>query len=41
MVLEDIKNITVIGAGLMGHGIGLAYALGGYQVTLHDLNEGY
>lgn len=39
MVLEDIKNITVVGAGLMGHGIGLAYALGGYQVTLNDVNE--
>lgn len=39
MNLENIKNITIVGAGLMGHGIGLAYALGGYQVTLNDLNE--
>lgn len=39
MQLEDIKNIAVVGAGLMGHGIGLAYALGGYRVTLNDLNE--
>lgn len=39
MQLEDVKNIAVVGAGLMGHGIGLAYALGGYQVTLNDLNE--
>ena len=38
MQLEDIKNITVIGAGTMGHGIGLTYALGGYKVTLQDIN---
>jgi len=36
--LEDIKNITVIGAGTMGHGIALTYALGGYNVTLQDIN---
>lgn len=39
MKLEDIKNISVIGAGLMGHGIGLTYALGGYKVTLSDVSE--
>ena len=39
MRLEDIKNISIIGAGTMGHGIGLNYALGGYKVTLHDRNE--
>jgi 3-hydroxybutyryl-CoA dehydrogenase len=39
MQLEQIKNISIIGAGTMGHGIGLAYALGGYKVTLHDVNE--
>ena len=39
MQLEDIKNITVIGAGTMGKGIGLTFALGGYKVTLQDIND--
>jgi len=37
--LEDIKNISVIGAGTMGHGIGLTYALGGYKVVLNARRE--
>jgi len=37
--LEDIRNISVVGAGLMGHGIGLTYALGGYRVVLNDTRE--
>ncbi|GAH30431.1 unnamed protein product, partial [marine sediment metagenome] len=39
MQLEDIRNISVIGAGIMGHGIGLTYALGGYRVVLNDTRE--
>jgi len=39
MQLEHIKNISIIGAGTMGHGIALSYALSGYSVTLHDKNE--
>lgn len=39
MQLEDIKNISVIGTGTMGHGIGLTYALGGYEVALNDTSE--
>lgn len=39
MPLADIKNVSVIGAGIMGHGIGLTYARHGYQVALNDLNE--
>ena len=39
MQLEDIKNISVIGAGTMGHGIGLTYAMRGYRVVLNDLSE--
>ena len=39
MQLEDIRNISVIGAGIMGHGIGLTYALGGYKVALNDVSE--
>ena len=38
MQVPDIKNISVIGAGTMGHGIGLAYAWAGYQVILHDIS---
>ena len=34
-----MKNITVVGAGLMGHAIASVFALGGYQVTLHDVSE--
>src|SRR6516162_5922293 len=34
-----MKNISVIGAGLMGHGIATVFSLGGYQVTLHDVSE--
>jgi 3-hydroxybutyryl-CoA dehydrogenase len=36
--MNDIQNITVIGAGLMGHGIAQEFAQAGYQVTLNDLN---
>ena len=39
MQLNDIKKIAVIGAGTMGHGIGLTFALRGYHVTLQDRNE--
>lgn len=39
MKLEDIQRIGVVGAGTMGHGIAISYALWGYPVTLGDLNE--
>jgi 3-hydroxybutyryl-CoA dehydrogenase len=32
----EIKNILVVGAGTMGHGIAQAFAMGGYEVSLHD-----
>jgi len=35
-----MKNISVVGAGVMGHGIASVFALGGYKVTLHDVSEG-
>jgi 3-hydroxybutyryl-CoA dehydrogenase len=35
----DIKNICVIGAGVMGHGIAQLAATHGYNVNLVDLNE--
>ena len=37
--MKKIQNITVIGAGLMGHGITQEFAQAGYRVTLNDLNN--
>jgi 3-hydroxybutyryl-CoA dehydrogenase len=34
-----MKNISVVGAGLMGHGLAAVFALGGCNVTLHDVSE--
>lgn len=34
-----MKNISVVGAGLMGHGLAAVFAVGGYEVTLHDVSE--
>jgi len=39
MELSQIKNIVVVGSGIMGHGIGQTFALGGYEVTLNDIND--
>ena len=39
MKLDDIKKIGVIGAGTMGHGIALSFAMAGYTVSLNDVNE--
>ena len=39
MELSQIKRVAVIGSGIMGHGIGQAFALGGYDVTLNDLTD--
>jgi 3-hydroxybutyryl-CoA dehydrogenase len=39
MKLSQIKTISVIGAGIMGHGIGQTLALGGYEVILNDISE--
>ncbi|MBN1277190.1 MAG: 3-hydroxyacyl-CoA dehydrogenase family protein [Deltaproteobacteria bacterium] len=37
--MPEISNITIIGAGLMGHGISQIFASRGYPVTLMDLNH--
>lgn len=34
-----IKNIAVVGAGLMGHGIAQLFAVNGYNVAMMDLKE--
>ena len=37
--LGEIRQITVMGAGLMGHGIAQVFAQKDYSVTLYDLNR--
>lgn len=39
MKIEDIKNISVIGAGAMGHGIAQLCAMAGYNVYVMDVKE--
>ena len=39
MHLENIKTITVLGSGVMGHGIAQGFLMGGYPVTLYDINS--
>lgn len=35
----EIKNILVVGSGLMGTGIGYVSAVGGFQTTIQDIQE--
>ena len=39
MKLDEIKAISVLGAGIMGHGIAQSFLTGGYPVTLYDIKE--
>ena len=39
MKLEEIKTISVLGAGIMGHGIAQSFLMGGYPVILYDIQE--
>lgn len=39
MNLEDIKKVGVVGAGTMGHGIALNYALHGYPTVISDVSD--
>ena len=39
MKLEDIKTISVLGSGIMGHGIAQTFLMAGYPVLLYDLKE--
>jgi len=39
MNIEQVKNISVVGAGDMGHGIAEVALLAGYNVTLYDIND--
>ena len=38
---KDISNITVIGAGTMGHGIAHVAAAGGFNVVLNDVSDDF
>jgi len=35
----EIKNITVLGSGIMGHGIAQVSAMAGYNVILRDIEQ--
>jgi 3-hydroxybutyryl-CoA dehydrogenase len=39
MILEDIKNIGIVGAGLMGHALAQMFSLKGYKVNLFDHDQ--
>ena len=39
MNVEDIKNVGVLGAGLMGHGIAQVFGSKGYRVNLFDKDQ--
>jgi len=41
MKLEDIKNIGVVGAGIMGSGIAQIFARKGYKVLIVDISQDY
>jgi 3-hydroxybutyryl-CoA dehydrogenase len=38
MKLSEVHRISVVGAGIMGHGIAQTMATGGYDVCLHDIS---
>lgn len=37
----SIKNVTVLGSGVMGHGIAQVSAAAGYNVVLRDIEQGF
>ena len=39
MNIDGVESIGVVGAGLMGHGIALQFAVGGFEVALHDTSD--
>ncbi|WHY74764.1 3-hydroxyacyl-CoA dehydrogenase family protein [Fictibacillus enclensis] len=39
MRVEDLQQITVLGAGQMGHQIAMLCALGGFETVIQDINE--
>src|ERR687885_437179 len=41
MSLSTINNITILGSGVMGHGIAQVSAMAGYNVTLRDIEQSF
>ncbi len=39
MKFEDIKKVGIVGAGTMGHGIALNFALHGYPTVINDISD--
>ncbi|MCP4667272.1 MAG: 3-hydroxyacyl-CoA dehydrogenase, partial [Deltaproteobacteria bacterium] len=39
MKIEELKTLTVVGAGDMGHGIAEVALVAGYRVYLQDINQ--
>lgn len=39
MNADKIRRVSVVGAGLMGHGIALEFAIAGYDVSLHSRTQ--
>jgi 3-hydroxybutyryl-CoA dehydrogenase len=39
MKLEEVKDIAVLGSGIMGHGIAQTFLMAGYPVMLYDIQE--
>ena len=39
MKAEDVKKISMIGAGDMGHGIAACFLQAGYTVVLRDIEQ--
>ena len=39
--IMNLKNITVLGSGIMGHGIAQVSATAGYEVVLRDIEQGF
>ncbi|MFY9795470.1 MAG: 3-hydroxyacyl-CoA dehydrogenase NAD-binding domain-containing protein, partial [Candidatus Nitrosopolaris sp.] len=37
--MSSISKITVLGSGIMGHGIAQISAMAGYHVTLRDIDS--
>jgi 3-hydroxybutyryl-CoA dehydrogenase len=37
--MNEIRNITIVGAGTMGHSLALSFAQAGYSVRLHDVSD--
>jgi 3-hydroxybutyryl-CoA dehydrogenase len=37
--MTDIRNVTIVGAGTMGHSLAQSFAQAGYRVQLHDLRD--